>query len=94
MCVRVRACCLAVTSPSLRIDHDGAGFVVFPAQHHADPRSVRARHVDDVGHFAGPVDEAAVDVDAEVVGLQAEVWAAHGAGHHRLALRRNRTAVR
>lgn len=49
-------------------------------QNHADPAAIRPGHVDDVGHLAGPVDEAAEDVDAEIKGSE------KGAGHHRHSL--------
>lgn len=73
-------------SPSLRVDHDGSGLVVLSSQHHADSAAVRPGDVDDVGDLAGPVDEAAVDVDAQVVQLQTLTGSGQRARHHRHAL--------
>lgn len=64
------------------------------SQHHADSAAVRPRHVDDVGDLAGPVDEAAVDVDAQVVQLQALTGSAHGARHYSHTLRGRQHGVK
>ena len=56
------------------------------SQHHAHSAAVCAGDVDDVGDLAGPVDEAAVDVDAQVVQLQPLTGPAQRARHHRHTL--------
>lgn len=59
---------------------------MFSSQHHAHSAAVCAGDVDDVGDLAGPVDEAAVDVDAQVVQLQPLAGPAQRARHHRHTL--------
>lgn len=72
--------------PSLWVDDYGPRLVVLPPQHHTDSAAIDAGDVDDVGDLAGPVDEAAVDVDAEIVQLQTLTVSAQRAQHHCHAL--------
>lgn len=53
-------------SPSLWVNYDGPGLVMLSTEHHSNARAIETRHINHIGHLAGPVDEAAVDVYAQV----------------------------
>lgn len=63
-------------------------------QHHPDSAAVCSGDVDDVGDLAGPVDEAAIDVNAQVVELQTLSGSGQRARHHRHTLRAEILQVR
>lgn len=58
-----------ISSPFLSVDHDGPGFVGVILQDHAHRVAVHPLDVDGVGGLTGPVDVAAVGVQAQVMEL-------------------------
>lgn len=74
--------------PFLWIHHNGSGPILIPLEHHSHGSPIQACHVDDVGSLAGPVDVAAVDVNAQVVGLHIQVLIGNWTCHNSEALQR------
>lgn len=74
-------------SPSLWVDHDCSWFVVLSTKDHSYSCAVSTGNVNDVGDLTGPVDETAVDVNAQVERLQAQVVPTPQIGHHSHTLR-------
>lgn len=74
--------------PFLWIHHNGSGPILIPLEHHSHGSPIQASHVDDVGGLTGPVDVAAVDVNAQVIGLHIQVLIGNWTCHNSEALQR------
>lgn len=72
-----------MSSPFLSVDHDGPGLVCVVLQDHTHGVSVHPLDIDGVGCLTGPVNVAAVGVQAQVMKLVVH-WLNSAAHYHGL----------
>lgn len=67
--------------PFLWVHNNGPGSVLVAFQHHSHWSPIQACHIDHICGFTSPINVAAVDVNAQVIGLYVQVliwnWACH-----------------
>lgn len=74
--------------PFLWIHHNGPGPILISFEHHSHGSPIQTCHIDHISSFAGPVDIAAVDVNAQVIRLHIKVLIGNWTCHNSEALQR------
>lgn len=55
--------------PFFWVYHNGSRSVLLAFQHHSNGSSIQSCHINDIGSLTSPVDVAAVNINAEIIGL-------------------------